>query len=70
MKTRKTKNKTQIKTMHHPLTMHVHETWDSNGKWKSRETSNGGAKVGFRWAVLVGTISSDHVIMITFTSVR
>ena len=70
MKTRKTKSKKQIKTIHHPLTMHLHETWDSNGKWKSRETNNGWAKFGFRLAVPVETISSDHVITITFTSVR
>lgn len=70
MKTRKTKSKKQIKTIHHPLTMHLHETWDSNGKWKSRETNNSKAKFGFILAVPVGTISSDHVITITFTSVR
>lgn len=62
--------KKQIKTIHYTLTMHLHETWDSNGKWKSRETNNGVAKFGFILAVLVGTISSDHVITITFISMR
>ena len=70
MKTRKTKSKKQIKKIHHPLTMHLHETWDSNGKWRSKKTNNGGAKFGFRLVVLVGTISSDHVITITFISMR
>ena len=66
----KQEKKKQIKKIHHPLTMHLHETWDSNGKWRSRETNNGRAKFGFRLAVLVGTISSDHVITITFISMR
>lgn len=64
------KKKKKIKKIHHPLTMHLRETWDSNGKWRSRETNNGRAKFGFRLAVLVGTISSDHVITITFISMR
>ena len=64
------KSKTQIKTIHHQLTMHLYETGDSNGKWKSRETNNSRAKFGFILAVLVGTISSDHVITITFISMR
>jgi len=54
------------------LALKLYETGDSNGKWKSRETNNGGAKFVFRLAVPVGTIFSDHeiTITITFTSMR
>ena len=66
----KTRKKKQIKTIHHSFNMHLHETLDSNRKWTSRETNNGGAEFDFRLPVLVGTSSSDHLITITFTPVR